>query len=77
MQQSRRGRLHDQHTQGALHFRQSAENSYDTAVIMSASAQERFDAEGRLSDEITGEFIAKLVTALGDRTRKLQAGSQR
>ncbi|MBF7054984.1 NAD(P)H-dependent oxidoreductase [Halomonas sp. KAO] len=45
--------------------------------VMIASAHERFDAEGRLTDETTREFIAKLVTALGDWTRQLQAGEQR
>ena len=45
--------------------------------VMIASAHERFDAEGRLTDETTREFIAKLVTALGDWTRKLQAGEKR
>ena len=44
--------------------------------VMIASAHERFDAEGRLTDETTGEFIAKLVVALGDWTRKLQAGEK-
>ncbi|GGB35118.1 NAD(P)H-dependent FMN reductase [Oceanisphaera marina] len=45
--------------------------------VMIASAQDRFDAEGRLTDETTREFITKLVTALGDWTRRLQAGEQR
>mgnify|MGYP002735284016 CR=1 FL=1 len=45
--------------------------------VMIASAHERFDAEGRLTDETTGEFIGKLVAALGDWTRQLQAGEKR
>nr|WP_298412269.1 NAD(P)H-dependent oxidoreductase [uncultured Halomonas sp.] len=45
--------------------------------VMIASAHERFDAEGRLTDEATREFITKLVTALSDWTRKLQAGEKR
>ncbi|WP_417618627.1 NADPH-dependent FMN reductase [Oceanisphaera sp.] len=45
--------------------------------VMISSAHERFDAEGRLTDEKTGEFIAKLVSSLGEWTRKLQAGEQR
>lgn len=44
--------------------------------VMIASAHERFDAEGRLADETTREIIAKLVTALGDWTRLLQAGEK-
>ena len=45
--------------------------------VMIASAQERFDAKGRLTEERTHEFIGKLVAALGDWTRKLQAGEKR
>ena len=45
--------------------------------VMIASAQERFDAEGRLTEERTLGFIGKLVAALGDGTRKLQAGKKR
>ncbi len=45
--------------------------------VMIASAHDRFDAEGRLTDETTREFIAKLVMALGDWTQKLKAGEQR
>lgn len=45
--------------------------------VMIASAHERFDEQGQLTDETTREFIGKLVTALGDWTRKLQAGDQR
>ncbi len=45
--------------------------------VMIATAQERFDAEGRLTDETTRKFIGKLVVALGDWTRKLQAGDKR
>ncbi|TDB04272.1 NADPH-dependent FMN reductase [Halomonas marinisediminis] len=44
--------------------------------VMISSAHQRFDAEGRLADETTREFIAKLVTALGDWTRQLQAGEK-
>lgn len=45
--------------------------------VMIASAHERFDTEGRLTDDATREFIAKLVAALGDWTRQLQAGDKR
>ncbi len=45
--------------------------------VMIASAHERFDAEGRLTDETTREFIAQLVMALGAWTRQLQAGEKR
>src|SRR5690554_7024179 len=44
--------------------------------VMISTAHERFDAEGRLTDDTTREFIGKLVSALGDWTRRLQAGEQ-
>ena len=45
--------------------------------VMISSAKERFDADGRLTDETTREFIDQLVVALGDWTRQLQAGEKR
>jgi chromate reductase len=45
--------------------------------VMIASAHERFDAEGKLTDEGTREHIDKLVVALGDWARRLQAGEKR
>lgn len=44
--------------------------------VMIATAHQRFDDEGRLTDQVTCEFIGKLVVALGDWTRRLQAGDQ-
>ncbi len=44
------------------------------AEAMIAAAHERFDAEGRRTDASTREFIARLVTVLGDSTQQLQAG---
>lgn len=43
--------------------------------VMIASAQNKFDAEGRLTDESTREHIAKLMQALADWTRLLQRGA--
>lgn len=44
--------------------------------VMIATAHQHFDAQGQLTDETTREFIGKLVVALGDWTRQLQAGAQ-
>lgn len=44
--------------------------------VMIASAHERFDEEGRLTDEDTKAHINKMVVALGEWTRLLQAGKQ-
>jgi chromate reductase len=41
--------------------------------VMIASAHERFDTGGELTDTVTAEFIAQLVTALADWTRQLRA----
>lgn len=42
--------------------------------VMIASAQGRFDAEGRLTDQPTREHIGRLLQALADWTRLLNAG---
>ena len=39
--------------------------------VMIASAHERFDAEGKLTDETTREFVGKLVVALSEWTQLL------
>ena len=39
--------------------------------VMIASAHTKFDEDGKLTDEDTRKFIGKLVTALGDWTRRL------
>lgn len=44
--------------------------------VMIASAHERFDADGQLTDDTTREFIGKLVSALGDWTQQLKAGGK-
>ncbi|MBA6413431.1 NAD(P)H-dependent oxidoreductase [Parahaliea sp. F7430] len=44
--------------------------------VMIASAHERFDEQGRLTDEDTKAHINKMVVALGKWTRLLQAGKQ-
>jgi chromate reductase len=41
--------------------------------VMIAAADKKFDAEGRLTDEMTRKFIAKLLVALADWTRRLKA----
>jgi len=41
--------------------------------VMIAHCQERFDAEGRLTDEKTRQIVAQLLAALGDWTRRLRA----
>lgn len=43
--------------------------------VLVARAAEKFDAEGRLTDEKTREFVAGLVKALGAWTRRLKAGA--
>ena len=43
--------------------------------VMIASAQTKFDADGKLTDQATREHIAKLLQALADWTRLLSAGS--
>ncbi len=43
--------------------------------VMIGAAHTRFDAEGRLHDEATRKFLASLLTALRDWTRRLQAGA--
>lgn len=40
--------------------------------VMIASAHERFDASGKLTDAPTRELLGKLVVALGDWTRRLK-----
>lgn len=44
--------------------------------VMIASAHECFDTEGNLTDDRTRDHINKLVAALGEWTRKLQAGDK-
>ncbi|MGH6889232.1 MAG: NADPH-dependent FMN reductase [Rhizomicrobium sp.] len=41
--------------------------------VMIAAADKKFDADGRLTDEPTRKFIAKLLVALADWTRRLEA----
>ncbi len=41
--------------------------------VMIPQAQNKFDAEGRLTDEPTGKFIGELLVALGEWTRRLKA----
>jgi chromate reductase len=43
--------------------------------IMISAAQSRFDADGKLTDEATRKFVANLLTALRDRTFRLQAAA--
>jgi len=43
--------------------------------VMIARCQERFDAEGRLTDEKTRQIVAQLLAALGDWTRRLRTGT--
>ncbi len=45
--------------------------------VMISSAHEHFDAKGQLTDDRTRAHIKALVVALGDWTRKLQAGDKR
>jgi len=42
--------------------------------VMISAADERFDAQGNLTDKETSERIQKLLVALGDWTRQLQKG---
>ncbi|HEX6040478.1 NADPH-dependent FMN reductase [Longimicrobium sp.] len=44
--------------------------------ILVYRAHEKFDAEGRLTDEKTREFVARLLRELADWTRLLQARNQ-
>lgn len=44
--------------------------------VMIASAHERFNENGELTDDTTREFIGKLVSALGDWTQQLKAGAK-
>jgi hypothetical protein len=39
--------------------------------ILVSQAQEKFDAEGRLTDETTRKFVGKILAALRDWTRRL------
>jgi chromate reductase len=43
--------------------------------VMIATAQDKFDADGNLTDETTKKYVADLVAALADWTRRLRAGS--
>ena len=43
--------------------------------VMIAQANQRFDAQGNLTDQNTREHIRKLLVALANWTRRLQAGS--
>jgi chromate reductase len=43
--------------------------------VLIARAQERFDANGRLTDETTRDFIRKLLEALTDWTLRLRQGN--
>lgn len=42
--------------------------------VMIAAAHQKFDSEGRLTDESTRQFIAKLLVALAAWTKRLKAG---
>ena len=44
--------------------------------VMIAQASQKFDADGNLTDETTAGYIAKLLSELGDWTRRLQRGKQ-
>jgi chromate reductase len=41
--------------------------------VMIGQAAQKFDAQGRLTDEVTRELIGKLLVALADWTRRLRA----
>ena len=43
--------------------------------VMISTAQTRFDADGKLSDEATRKIVASLMTALRDWTHRLQASA--
>lgn len=45
--------------------------------VMIAQAHERFDADGKLTDEPTREHLRKLVLALADWTNRLKAGASK
>jgi chromate reductase len=61
------------------HLRQSCVflNMYplNRPEVMIARCQERFDAEGRLTDEKTRQIVAQLLAALGAWTRRLRTNS--
>jgi chromate reductase, NAD(P)H dehydrogenase (quinone) len=42
--------------------------------VLVARAQEKFDAQGRLTDEATRGFVRKLLEALAQWTLRLRAG---
>src|SRR5688572_12612330 len=62
-----------------MHLRQSCVflNMFvvNTPEVLIARAQEKIDAEGKLTDETTRKLIGKLLVALADLTRKLSGSS--
>ena len=44
--------------------------------VMIAQAQDKFDDQGRLTDETTRKFIGDLLVALADWTRRLDAKAE-